>query len=60
MDNLGNTGLYRHEPWLHCAAPYVLRGEPGIKRRLALSRAGAIPGYVGKVRTQFMFYEMSP
>ena len=27
VNNLGNTGVYRHEPWLHRATPYVY-GKP--------------------------------
>ena len=36
----------------------MLRGEPGINRRLA--GPGLYWGNVGKVRTQFIFYEMCP
>ena len=58
VNSLGNAGVYRHEPWLHRAALQVLRGEPGINRRLA--GPGLYWGNVGKVRTQFIFYEMCP
>ena len=58
VNSLGNAGVYRHEPWLHRAALYVLRGEPGINRRLA--GPGLYWGNVGKVRTQFIFMKCVP
>ena len=59
VNNLGNTGVYQHEPWLavlHRKCSVVNRKSTGV----LLSRG---PGHyrdnIGKVRTQtYIFYEM--
>ena len=38
----------------------MLRGEPGLNRRLLSRGPGLYRGNAGKVRTQFIFYEMCP
>ena len=48
VDNLGNTGLYRHEPWLY-------RKFSVVNLELTGARFLIDQGYVGTVRTQIIF-----
>ena len=57
VNNLGNTGTNRGSTVLHRKCSVVNRGSTGV---LLSREPGLYRGNAGKVRTQFIFYEMCP